>query len=85
MIIRLENLRSIHNRDTGNLILEKVTEFVCGACRHLVNQTDKFCWQCGEMLEQTNKVEHYYRGEQFADKNFQEKILEKDKKNYNDK
>lgn len=71
-IIKLENLRSTYDRDTGSLIIQEIIEFVCEACRHLVNQDDKFCWQCGEPLEKSSKVEHYYKGEKLTNTKFRE-------------
>jgi len=70
--IKLENIVSYgFNRQTGKLIEEETLEFVCKACRHLVSQDDKFCWQCGEKLEASDLVEHYYKGGKITDEEYQ--------------
>ena len=70
--IKLENIVSRgFDRQTGKLIKEETLEFVCGICRHLVNQDDKFCWYCGAKLEALDLTEHYYKGEKVTDKEYQ--------------
>jgi len=71
--IKLENIISRgFDRQTGELIKEETLEFVCEACRHLVSQNDKFCWQCGGKLEVSDLTEHYYKGEKLTDEQFNE-------------
>ena len=77
-IIKLENIVKVDgsnfDRQTGKPITEKVTEeYVCEGCRHLVGATDKFCWQCGEPLEESSKVEHYHKGEKLSGTKFKER------------
>ena len=70
--IKLENMVDKgFDRQTGNPISEVTVEYVCEACRHLVNPEDKFCWKCGMALEQSNLVEHYQRGEGLSDADFE--------------
>ena len=70
--IKLENIVSRgFDRQTGKLIEKETLEFVCEACRHLVNQSDKFCWQCGGKLEVSDLTEHYYKGEKVTDEKYQ--------------
>ena len=70
--IKLENIvNKGFDRVTGKPMLEITTEYVCEGCRHIVNIDDKFCWQCGEMLEQSDLVEHYRKGDKLTEKEFQ--------------
>jgi len=58
--IKLENiLHKKYDRQTGEPVLEETEEFVCGNCRHLVEQNDAYCWSCGSNLVNSEKVEHY--------------------------
>lgn len=72
--IKLENIVADgYDRNTGKLT-EKVTdEYVCEACRHLVNTSDAFCWQCGSELSLSNLVEHHSNGKKLTDKQFQDR------------
>lgn len=71
-IIKLENIQ----KKAG--IEQVVEEYVCENCRHLIDPSDKTCWQCGEKLEQSELVEHYYKGEKLNEgqfKSLKQKIL----------
>jgi len=65
-IIKLENI----NEDKQTHKEKYVEEYVCSNCRHLVEPNDKTCWQCGEKLEPSEKVERYRRGEKPTDEEF---------------
>lgn len=73
-IIKLENLiPANYDQASGKESSRETTEYVCGACRHLVRVTDKFCWQCGIGLEQSSVVEHYHKGKKLTKAEFQER------------
>ncbi len=63
-VIKLENIKLT---STGEQFVE---EYVCGNCRHLINPSDKTCWQCGEQLKQSTVVEHYHKGERLKGDEF---------------
>lgn len=46
-------------------------EYVCEACRHLVQATDIYCSHCSERLSDTDRVDHYIGGLRINDKLFQ--------------
>jgi len=72
-IIKLENITDMSFSPVTGKQVEKVTEeYVCENCRHLVGRDDRFCWQCGERLEPSARVEHYHAGERLTDKKFEE-------------
>ena len=69
--IKLENIVPAgFDRQTGKPTLRITNEYVCEACRHLVELADKFCWQCGEELKQSELVEHYQQGRKLTDKEY---------------
>jgi len=69
--IKLENIVGTgYNRMTGKPAEHTTEEFVCEACRHLVNEGDKFCWNCGSPLEASSVVEHWYRGKKLTNTEF---------------
>lgn len=73
-VIKLENLVDVgYDQKSGRCSLVETVDYVCGACRHLVNITDKFCWQCGVKLEQSDLVEHYSQGKQLTNMEFKER------------
>lgn len=58
--IKLENSHGVeYDRETGEPYLSVTEEYVCDKCRHIVKQPDKFCWRCGEQLEDTGMIEHH--------------------------
>ena len=70
-IIKLENIQPKDGME------QPTEEYVCESCRHLVEPTDKVCLQCGEKLEQSNLVEHYYKGEKLTDEEYQKRRVSK--------
>ncbi len=75
--IKLENIVGRgYNRITGEFMEKIIEEFVCENCRHLVNIEDKFCWQCGGRLEQSNLIEHYHKGERLTDEEYQRRKMQ---------
>jgi len=65
-IVKLENIQP---RVKGQA--EELTEeYVCGNCRHLIEPINAFCWLCGEKLEQSKLVEHYYMGQRLSNEGF---------------
>jgi predicted amidophosphoribosyltransferase len=70
-IIKLANVNTEFDRNTGvekNIIV--ADEYVCENCRHLVGKSDKFCWQCGEELSESNIVEHYRKGKKISNSEY---------------
>lgn len=65
-VIKLENINVIK----GTRQEHYVEEYVCSNCRHIINLTDKTCWQCGGKLEPSGTVEHYYRGGKLTTQEF---------------
>jgi len=52
-------------RTCGKPVTEQtiVTSYVCCACRHIVQVTDKYCSFCGESVETTkDQIEHHVSG-----------------------
>ena len=75
-IIKLENIETDgFDRNTGKPMEKIIEEYVCEACRHLVNKDDKFCRQCGAKLEPSSRVEHYFEGKKLTNKEFNDKRL----------
>jgi hypothetical protein len=73
--IKLENIVPAgFDVDTGDEFLNITEEFVCGNCRHLVGQADKYCGQCGELLKDMGKIEHWDKGKRLTDKEFKEQM-----------
>jgi len=71
-IIKLENIIDEgFDRQTGKTVSKATTEYVCENCRHLIEVSDKFCWQCGERLEQSNFVEYYSKGGKITKEEYQ--------------
>lgn len=69
--IKLENIVPAgFDTETGDEFINITEEYVCGSCRHIVGLADKFCWRCGELLEDTGKVEHWRKGEQLDGEEF---------------
>lgn len=72
--IKLENIVSKgYDRQSGKAIIIETSEYVCGGCRHLVELDDVYCWRCGEVLEQSNIIEHHSQGQQLTDAEFHER------------
>ena len=72
-MIKLENITERgYDRATGKPVMEVTRQQICEACHHLVNEEDKFCWQCGGNLEQSDLVEHYHKGERLTNGQFEE-------------
>ena len=70
-IIKLENIRmSGFDRQTGEPMSDTTVEFICENCRHIVNEADKFCWQCGSPLETSTDVEHWNVGKKLDTNQF---------------
>lgn len=73
--IKLENIvEAGFDAEDGSAFLNIITEFVCSNCRHLVGQSSKYCTFCGESLNDTGKIEHYYKGEQLTDAQFKKEL-----------
>jgi len=71
--IKLENLGGLgYNTETGEPRLSLSVEYTCGNCRFLAKDTDKFCHNCGEELEDKGLVEHYVPEGQLGHKDFVE-------------
>jgi len=71
--IKLENTHGVaHDRQTGKPSLDITIEYVCAGCRELVEQSDKYCWHCGELLIDTGLVEHHVGGGEVNDEQFQQ-------------
>lgn len=71
--IKLENSHGVvHDRQTGEPVIDITVEYVCEHCRELVNETDKYCWKCGEELQDTGLVEHHVGGGQINHSHFQQ-------------
>jgi len=71
--IKLENIRLAgFDNETGDEFLNITEEYVCGTCRFLVEKGDKFCSQCGEILEDIKEIEHWFKGKQLTKKEFKE-------------
>ncbi len=69
--IKLENIVDEgFDPETGKAVSKVTVEYVCEGCRHLVKENDKFCWQCGKKLKQSELVEHYDKGEKLTDEEF---------------
>lgn len=72
--IKLENIsRRTFDKVTGKPLEQVTQEYVCENCRHLVEPSDAFCWQCGNALEPSGLVEHYSDGEKLTDAQFKER------------
>jgi len=72
-IIKLENIKDAgFSPATGKQAKEITEEYVCEACRHLVDREAQFCWQCGEKLQLSALVEHYHQGERLTSEKFEE-------------
>jgi len=70
--IKLENIVDEgFDRQTGKPVSKVTAEYICENCRHLVEASDKFCWQCGEKLEVSDIVEHHSQGKQLTEEEFQ--------------
>jgi len=73
--IKLENIVDAgFDSGNGDAFLNIIEKYVCGKCRHIVEKTDKYCWKCGELLVDSGKLEHYYKGEQLTDTQFKEEL-----------
>ena len=44
------------------VVLTAREEYVCEACRHLIQPSDVFCSHCGEELFDSNKINHSFGG-----------------------
>ncbi len=71
-------LNSVYHRkfdsQTGEPIFEFNSEFTCSGCRHLVGESDKFCWHCGEELFSEARASEYYSNVGKISRNDFEKI-----------
>lgn len=71
--IKQENLVDAgYDTETGDKFVNEIEEYICSACHHLVQRDDRFCWQCGEELNGSSIVLHYYRGEKLTNVKFKE-------------
>lgn len=71
--IKLENVHGLKfNPQTGQPELPFTEEYVCENCRHIVGREDKFCWACGESLQDSSLIEHHAFGGQVEHKDFVE-------------
>jgi len=73
--IKLENIVDAgFDSENGEAFRCAVEEYVCSACRHLVEKDDTFCTSCGEELVDSGKVEHHYGGKKLSDTEYMEEL-----------
>lgn len=69
--IKLENLVvKGYDRNTGQLVIQETSEYICSVCHHLVDIADNFCWFCGNKLEVSDLVEHWCNNRKLSNEQF---------------
>jgi predicted amidophosphoribosyltransferase len=73
--IKLESIRAGgFDSENGDEFVNLVVEYVCGDCRSLVEEGDKFCSYCGAKLVDNGDVEHYSKGKKLTSTEYKKEL-----------